>query len=68
MFANLDLAEGVFDAVMQVILCTVCSLVNYGFVIAYTTEQIINQRKKLTFIGPYMMLTAREKTRRNQQP
>jgi len=26
MFANLDLAEGVLDAIMQVIMCTVCSL------------------------------------------
>jgi len=26
MFANLDLAEGVLDAVMQVITCTVCHL------------------------------------------
>ena len=32
MFANLDLAEGVLDAVMQVIMCTVCNnIVSYAF-------------------------------------
>ena len=34
MFANLDLAEGVLDAVMQVIICTVCIFVNYAIVYA----------------------------------